>query len=902
MDPGEMTLFSSGVWLIPLILLVIMGGLFLLVRHWQKRTAQEQKEMRARLRQFYTWRRQIEAVLQPHAPNDPEPYGSRITALRDQLPQVDRQATQLENMNVALNERTRRLAGNRWRATVAAPYYWYQVRQDMTRLQEQGAQLQQSLEQVEGWMRGLDNLGWDVAQRARRVRDVLKQVTGYIDQFRSRKIHGDTLDEITRQQQGYQDQLRQINSSLLNGDRQSVLERASKEDIIRAYEVNEAAIPALEVLLMDLQAWEQQYADAVEQVGWMRQQLVALEHGLLDVSPGLDASDFKAQFARLSEISNTLHATLSRLELENMTGVAQEAERVGQSAKEMEEQLQRARQRRSILETSLSELSASMKQLSALFASLAASSTHPILWTQSREQLMYLSRESSALGSGEKSRTPQQVDQDMASAARLNAQLQELTRYCQQIAQQHDDLLALLSSPELGQGRAWLHNAQGLVSQVELYDVENWPRLDGAATLRADLQALNEQLQRLVFSNPAEPIPETSLQPRLEEVQRLVQRYRDFSTRLKNIGARLAEIRDSEKSAGEQLDRARAVLTQVSFLARSNQFLEHIASGEIGRLQGSLEQLNKELEQRQRGSVDKKARLVDALYKKIEQASLDWAERLGKEIQAQRQALGEHLANLEDVGTVDEAAVSEARRLLAAGQAFGKGSLALKGRLGLDEIALEIKNRSEYWQSCEAALRKIEDVEQPVLDTYETASTKREAARQQLADLALSVRGKRAWPPVSVDLEAERKGLAQLEEQWQALKQQPLKAIALVSQLGAMATRYQALSEKMHLAEQRAEHDVNQFHQLEVDLDDLARRWQNQWRAYRQLPEAGESIQKILVAAEQERQRLQRQYRQGAISYEQVIQGMTDLRHHLNTVYAPLDAARQVNVDGRERP
>ena len=113
-------------------------------------------------------------------------------------------------------------------------------------------------------------------------------------------------------------------------------------------------------------------------------------------------------------------------------------------------------------------------------------------------------------------------------------------------------------------------------------------------------------------------------------------------------------------------------------LVRSNTLLAGLATNDEGRFTATLKQLNEELNQRQNGLVEKKAKAVSALVNRIEQSANHWLDELTKDLEIQLKSLGNSLSNLEAIATLDEQAVTDAKRVLAAGQPFTGRSLAQK--------------------------------------------------------------------------------------------------------------------------------------------------------------------------------------------------------------------------------
>ncbi|HEX7975718.1 MAG TPA: hypothetical protein VF498_15010, partial [Anaerolineales bacterium] len=545
----------------------------------------------------------------------------------------------------------------------------------------------------------------------------------------------------------------------------------------------------------------------------------------------------------------------------------------------------------------LPEVGSGLKSLSARFGELGTNSIHPITWDQSRIRLTTLSRLANSIGPVKKPRTPEQVSQDLTAAIKLNEAQKELTRRSQEVAQQHGELANLLSSPQLSQGMLLYQRARKVIEVSTGYDPDNWPRADSLATLPEELRALKEGLEMLVTANPAEPVNESQIEERLKNTRELAQFSDRLSGRIDNIQSRLTEIQHGEEQAQAQLETTANTLNQVALLVRSNAFLSGVAGGEIGRLQENVRKLDEELADQEHGTIEKKSKTMSSLAARVEQSGNSWIDQLNRNLDSQRKALSQEISDLEAAVSLDEPALAEARRLLAS--APSAGASGPKARFKLEEILLEMKRRSDFWQSSTAALRALQDQGGPVLENYTAASQNRKFAREELGELNTWMRNARAWPPISLTLDAETQELEQIERQWEALKRQPARAIQLVAQLANLSAKYVAVADQARNTAERAAQEQEQVAGLESELDELAQLWQNQWHSHQDNPLATDEIRKLLSELEQEREQVKRQYRQGAKNYGQVVQALQTLRRKARIHQVPIDDSHVIDVNGR---
>ena len=630
----------------------------------------------------------------------------------------------------------------------------------------------------------------------------------------------------------------------------------------------------------------------------MRQALDELGQTLSSAPAALDASDEQAKSQQFEVVAQSLQATLSRPEVENMALVSQEAGKITQAAQEANQGLRKARLDLAALEALQNELTGSFSDLSLQLAALGAKSTHPVKWEVSLQQLAQLNRQANKLVNTRKARSPAAVSAGLASATQISAAQKELARHCLEIGQDHADLLQLLDSPQLKQLPNWLENANSLVEQASRYAPENWSRSDGVESLPAQIQALSEESVRLVASDPAEPISELDLPARLDETRQLVQDYSQMVTRCENLQKRLEDLQNSQEQAQDLLEDLAKTLTQIQLVASSNQFLAGLAAQEIERLLGNVQSLQKDLAGPQSGSVTKKARQTGDLANRVEGFANRWLDQLSKEIQEQTKEMSGELSRLDAIAQLDDASVAEARRLLSASSTYLGSAASGRTRLSLQDTVLELKRRSGFWQECIAAQKALENVRQ-LVETFEETSYQRQTTRELLAQASAWGGQKRSWPPTSATLEAESKEMEKIEAAFQALKEQGGKAIGLVAQFSNLSTRLQTLAERLKQGAGRAAQEQSQVEDLETSISDLAGPWQDRLGEYRDNPDASLEIRQLLDSIDAEMKRIHQEYARGKLDYNEVLLALRTLQRKVRFYQVALDDEHAVDASGR---
>lgn len=898
MNAGESNLFLAGALLIPLILLTILAGLYLLSRFLENKSQKDLKRTRGELRQMGARRRQIERDMGAFSVGDPEPFGSRVGEIHTRLERIAKQAADLEYRHVALQEQIHELSSNRWRTMMGAPYFWYPLRKEVDRLSDAIQRAKASLDAAGELEETLSSASWDVAQQARSTYQLQVQVSDLMENLRSRNMGGETIESAFRQEAETRKAFEQLPPYFLAAGQGTVLELADTASTATAHALLQEARPILEGLLAQAQDWEARYKHTEDKVAIMSQVLDEARQTLDGMPEKLEIELYKTQIDGLQVISENLEATASRLEAENMPLVAGEAERVTQTAQETIADLKRARRELGAVDRLRQELSEGFKRLSLTQASLASKTVFPIVWRESVEKLTGLNREVHALGPGEGSRTPEQVRDDFVHLSEFQEDFKNLARHCEEVEQAHSELMNLLASAEFRQLDEWLANARKLAEDVMQYAPENWPKSDNIPALPVEIRSFADEAQRLAPADRSASISETEIARRLEETKDLAEAYQRLRQRVENVKTRLEENQKDENHAREQSESAQATLNQIAFIVHSNKFLSETVQGELDRLTKDVENMLAEISQRERGAVEKKARRVNTLMAKVESSANRWLDLLNKASLAAVEGLSTSLTTLDQIAALDESAIVEARRLVSAGPQFGANDPGRKSRLRLEEFIGEFKRTSDYWQACAAAAHALRDVEEPVVKSYEGAKQNRDSTHALLDEVANWLRQNRTWPPTSVTLEDERVELNRIDAAWESLKEKRARAISLVQDLSSLSARYQTLAEKIRQGADRADQEMAQVEEMEAGIHELAQVWQDQWYAYRDEPEVSREIRRLLDDTDNQIAQLKRQYKKGAISYEQITGSLKTLERTIRYYQVAIDEDHALDAAG----
>lgn len=898
MGIDETSLLLTSLLLISILILVVIGFLFLLVLYWQHKTESDIKKAHREIRRLQSEHRLLTIETKVYSADDPEPFGVQAASLATQLEITNSQIQDLLQQYVCLNEKTRQRDSRRWRRTFNAPYFWYRSRQDVASLDNNLAAVGTLLDSAIDLKQAFRKLEWQVALQAREVNQLQLQLFTLLDSLRAKNLQGNALEIAIREAESCHSALTQIPNYLKSADQKTVYKQADKETIIKTYAILSDTQPKLEEQLTQAHSWENQYSNVVEKVLLMRGTVSGVEGTLKSMPTELMLSSSKTQFDQIKVVSQNLNATISRLEIEKMDQVAVEASRLNQTALDMDDQLTKLRRLFEHLSSAILELSTSLKRESQHFTALGTAPVYPIAWGTSIDTLSGINTQAARVGSINKSRDLKQVEEDLDQATRLNAELKTLTRYRQQIETQHSELTAILATPEFQQVDEWLGYAQQIAERTQQFSPENWELGDAVSSLSPDLVELEKIILRLVPDSVLVPVEETDITSLLENTRSLAASYEKMRARVERVRERLEVIQNKEKSSQEQLLEAQTALYQIKYVIKSNSHLSKIAAREYDRFQKDHKKLDEGLKDRKHGYVGKKAKRVGTLTARIEHTGNHWLEEIDTDIEIKTNLISESLNILDSIAFLEENAVESARQLISSGQVSSQEEDADKVSLPLTDLPAELKRRSDTWQTCSATIRALEDVEKPIVETFNKAKQTRQKAKDQYKKLNEVMRGKQKWPPTSVSIAPARQELDLIEKNWGNLKNESSRAISIVAQLGNLSAKYQRLEITLSQETDRATREQGQIAGLEAEFSELEKIWLDLRKMYRDKPLAKEGIKELLAETNQEWNQTKRVYKQGGSDYNQVLQTLGSLVAKTRSAHVMIDHDHLIDVNG----
>jgi hypothetical protein len=839
------------IWIF-ITLVALVAAVFLLAVYWQHRIKETLKGVFGTIRQAQQFAGQKRAERAGYSPEDPEPYGSLAEKLQRQLDIVDSAVNELMRRYGELQTAYRTVSLWTWKTLPSFPLDIYALHKQVAQLKMDTQETVGSLQAVDRFKEELDQQGLKVAGEVRQTLEQDLKAGCILGDLQSAGVQDPLLEKTIEDIQNWERILRnQAPAYFMGGDEAAIKNQADKHTVAQVFRVVDQARPAVDEMLKKAQDWQQQHDD-LERV------LRKLPDGLRQLSDDVD-------------------------DLENGT-------------------------------------------------------IHPVTWDQTRGPLTGLRSQIERIGEIKKKRTLEQIVSECASAEKLNTKMQELTTHAAEIKQAHEEFIKIMEMPDIARGVAWTRNAQRLAVQTNNYPPDNWPAEHGVGSLQNELKALDESHQRLTWDSPAAPVRETELPALLEEARKLEKLHTSLRPRAASIQARLSQMQADERETRNSLNSAKALLNQATPLLSANPLLTPNAVMEAEQLRAEVDPLAAEVEAPGTGLVDKKKQKAQVFLRKADQMGAKWLEILLNDLDTKKDSLAKRVENLNSIALLEEPVVEEADKLvedvkprretIPAGGSSGAGEAAKKpgdekGILGifrrrskeetvpsgqkrsLEGISLadaisQLKQKNEEWQHCVSLARAMDDIEKPIMERYAKAIEQREATRQLTAKAIELIPDGRGWPPNQQNMVCERQQLIQLEKRWEALHQNPSKAIQVVSTLGALSEEYQALGSRERQLVERAQQEQTRFVDMESRLEESKHLWNQTLQEQEGNRTIQDAIRDMLAGIDTERSSIQKNYQNDSISYNQALQDLRGLSLKVDGMLIPLDNLWDVDINGNK--
>ncbi len=887
-----------GLWLVLLIILLMLGGIYLLVGYWQRRVPRLLRNFPKTFNQLQLDYKRVLSITQRFSADDPLPYGPLMAAINRQLDETANNLVNLKNHYVLIQSTIHRITFQSWKILVGAPFTvvtWFQVSREVKKIEDEIAQINQGIAAIQDQIMEVEGQAWKVALRARQAIEIEKEVRRLMEFLSDHKLSGDAFEEAAAQEEQIIEWLEQIPSYFFVGDDSSISQQAKKEDVCALHDLLNRIEPSLQDLTHTLQGWEERYKILENKLSRSNKQLKNIERMLEYLPSVLVVSEEKSQLQSTKNTLEGLSVTLQKLDVENFDAIEQEIDRCQEIFVDIGVQLREGVQHHKRLVALIDELGKRQRECSEKFSNLVKSQRYPVLLDVSQARFLEINKALSELGSSQKPRPLGEIEADLIKAEELSDRLTELIRQIEKTEEQHATLLDLMDREEVQRGMDLLDEYKQLAAQIAVYHPENWQRGDAASTYLQDILSLQSRHQSDLIHDFSAVIPESRLDELVRKCSALIHDYKLLQARSDRIRTRLEWLKNTEASAQEQYHALRSALSQISWLVNSNDLLRRLAEGDLAKLRREVENIGQELNQPQYGLIEKKARSIRVSMEDALTAANGWLEQLNLDIARRSSILSDLVDRLHEMATLDDPAIVKANKLLAREERRASQTQYTGGIfIDMESLVAELRGRNSVWQEFVAVQQELEEiVAAPLRDAVNHAEKQRSLALTDIAEAKQKFPEQHAWPPCSVSLTDEQKRIDELEKEWKTLKSQPTRAIWAVRKYGELAAGYQEVIGQIARAKQWASQEQKRILDIEAEIERLNNEWKRQEQVFGRDPVAVEQIRRLRMQSSQAVARIKQGWISGSTedsnlgSYDAVLRSLMEIARALRSAVVP---------------
>lgn len=869
----------------PLVFALAVGVFLWLTRRWRCETEEAVQlsahDLEGARGLFYDLR----AAQEEFATMQRQPYADMAEELLKTILAAERSAVELEKVWQELDVRRGASPDTKVRALISAAPVAYRQSRSVAVLDSLRNELAQHLAKGYAEVQALQSVPSEVAFQAAQALEGIDQLENLLAEMHQAGLHGRMMDEADEAMLCLQQDRVRFPKGFSGSGVAKAIHLAASDlfDLLRNIH------PLLGEWLPRVRSWQHQYQRAVETYDRLQKTSANFRAALSAPPPVLIVARFQAALLQVAATASELSGRLSNAEVQSLRGLEREINHLERVLQDTAEQYDQAVQQVAELDHLLLELEADFKLLAARLAQAEVQEDYPLAWDVSHPLKADMQEKIAALGSREMKRAPEQ-----AAAALLDGkeQLTRLTTLLGRTEEQVDrygDLLSLLTSQDLAEGAGWARRAVQLSREVAVYDQANWSKSDEVSGLIRDVAALEELQRKLVPTDLPASIRESGLAKRLEDTRTLAALHQRMRPRVEQIRARLNELRQADRDAHDDLERASNTLEQIGLLLNGNTHLQEIAAVELSKLRGEAARLREDLDRPEVGLLEKKIGRFNSLVEGFTRAASGWLDRLSSNMQIHTAAIGEALTALDAVAQLEDREVSDARELL-----HRVGTVPGYARpSSYMEAAAALKRCASDWQSAAACAGALEQFTAPVLSAARDADQSRRSVKAALQSAPKLTSRRRGWPPTRSVLENDAAEFRKLETRLDGLRAQRWSASRLVREMGLIYHELDKIDDHVAQAVRAAEGERSTILEAERSVGDLTRRLEVFAQRYPVEPAIADGARDLLKQAEQRLAYLRAQYRRGGSDYDQILAGLVELE-------ASLRAARFTTNDGRQ--
>lgn len=797
-----MTLAPSTAWMwllrvgVAVLVLGAVGGLawgvaHWLVRRWSRQVTSLTNELDRRVRDFRQKLDSLEAEAQRYPPDARPPYSPFAQTLHRTLQQAWSILSALPAEQPDAESVPLRPTGNFWQRGLFAlwhePRRWWLRRALCVAQIDETEKVEALLIQIDGLLRQLRSQPLETARWARELYGLAVQALDTAGELRAVGLHGEALDGAQHMLGNHLTALQALPLYLLGGAESQIMRRAEPEEVSEAWALLMAHEPDIRHQAAQVHTWQEQYSRAGRDLEAMQQAVDLARASLDQADPMIDTTELAQAWERVHEQARALHALYASPSVEDLPRLAS-VNRVTQAANRLVGRLAAVEALRTRLVAHLHDHGRRFTELERHLAQLESATRYPLDTAAFRESLDQLQHTANLLGDATRVRTPQEIEEALATAEVLGQQSRALLTQVAEAREARGQLIELLDSTAQPAWEDLEDRAARLYEQVRPYADENWEGDDElrVSDLVVDAAALVRRRDRWVPKRPGKPLAPETLAQRVEAVAMLCDDVEAFEHRLDRVSRRLQALQQTEETARSELEALYGALDQLDLVADDTLPVSLREKRNHWRqVRNLLDEgyaLKLALSDPSAGAVMAKADQVRQWVGRCLTTLRSWYATMAGEIAVALDDLRTLVVDIAAVAPLtDEGALSHAVALLedmageasedelsATGSGLVKG--AIEGVRWAGEVARQLRLLARLDRAT-AALRDqvVDQLAEPVSRCSE-ARERAEAALIQLERLQEHAR--KLWPPVDCDVDGVRAQLEMARETRERLRTQ----------------------------------------------------------------------------------------------------------------------------------
>ena len=805
-------------------------------------------------------------------------------------------------------------SGNQLQSIINAPFNWISRWRRAKEMLDESATLDASMAEIEQAASAVDEIPWQVALQIRQARVDVAEMARMAQSLQQHGAYGSPLQASTATIPSMQRSLGEVAPKFIEAGQNELLASASYRETIAAHRVLDAVSPNIQRWLPALKEWDQNQQKAQSEFASIRLAIADLRRAVARPPSGLKTGPMQDRMNQVMALSAELEERLTQPDVGQLKNLMREATRLRRLVEDAGQQINQAGERAAALNHAIAELKTALDALAAQYQSHADQAGYPLVLDESSADLNHLRQILQTLGLPNQDRIPEEIAAGLEKSNQIRERHQELLEKYQKIVEQYQALVALLKSTELQEGGAWILKTREWIGQAEMYDPRHWPKQEALEGIKADLTGLAALQDRVVPAGQSAPVKESWLGGRLQEAQQLAGLHKSLRPRVANAHARLEKIQALEKEGKDLLSSAWNALERVSILSDSNEVLSKAAGADIQRQTNELKRLGDELNARNQGLIEKKLQLIQAQVQVVFQSIQAWMARLDAENQALARQIGDRLAELDNIASLEDTHFQEARQLVSIPELRARpnptGPLRrpiIAKRLPSEQdlsdgvFSGELKRKNDLWLSLLSARQALDEKNAALLQAYHDTLEARAQAESVVGDVAARQAQRRGWPPTNQPPLPPDQGLAPIDARWDAMRKQRVRSDWAMLELGRLAGQYRSLGERANNLLERITQDQEQIIDMEEELENLKQRWLQQAQAAPDHPILFQGVQQLINQTDSKLSFIRQQYMRGALSYSDVQQSLNLLVDETLKARVPYDENRDISLPN-QRP